>query len=76
MTGEPQLHHRGAELEDSLGNPTGTSGCNQLQFNPTIETKPTTNLADAPSGLDVNLHVPQTNEFKSPRRRRTSKTSR
>ena len=34
-------------------------GCNQLSFNPTIESRPTTNLADAPSGLEFNLHVPQ-----------------
>ena len=34
-------------------------GCNVLQFNPTIESRPTTNLADAPSGLEFNLHVPQ-----------------
>jgi hypothetical protein len=34
-------------------------GCNQLSFEPTIEAKPTTNLADAPSGLEFNLKVPQ-----------------
>ena len=35
------------------------SGCDQLDFSPTIEAKPTTNLADSPSGLDVHVHVPQ-----------------
>jgi hypothetical protein len=35
------------------------SGCNQLQFEPTIEARPTTNLADSPSGLDVDLHIPK-----------------
>ena len=34
-------------------------GCNALSFEPTIEARPTTNLADAPSGLEFNLHVPQ-----------------
>jgi hypothetical protein len=34
-------------------------GCNQLSFEPSIEAHPTTNLADSPSGLEVNLHVPQ-----------------
>ncbi len=34
-------------------------GCNQLDFNPTIEAKPTTNLADSPSGLALNVAVPQ-----------------
>ena len=34
-------------------------GCNQVHFAPTLEARPTTNLADSPSGLDVNIHVPQ-----------------
>jgi hypothetical protein len=34
-------------------------GCNNLSFEPTIEARPTTNLADAPSGLEFHLHVPQ-----------------
>jgi hypothetical protein len=34
-------------------------GCNNLQFEPSIEARPTTNLADAPSGLEFHLHVPQ-----------------
>ncbi len=34
-------------------------GCSQLDFNPTIEAKPTTNLADSPTGLAVKLQVPQ-----------------
>jgi uncharacterized repeat protein (TIGR01451 family) len=35
------------------------TGCNQLQFHPSIEAKPETNRADSPTGLDVNLTVPQ-----------------
>lgn len=34
-------------------------GCNQLDFSPTITAKPTTGVADSPSGLDFNLHQPQ-----------------
>jgi hypothetical protein len=34
-------------------------GCNALSFNPTIEARPTTDLADSPSGLQFHLHVPQ-----------------
>ena len=34
-------------------------GCNNLRFEPTVESRPTTNLADAPSGLEFKLHVPQ-----------------
>jgi hypothetical protein len=37
----------------------GTGGCDQLDFSPTVEVKPSTNLADSPSGLDLHLHVPQ-----------------
>jgi len=35
------------------------AGCNQLDFSPTFEAKPTTNLGDSPSGLEVHLHIPQ-----------------
>jgi uncharacterized repeat protein (TIGR01451 family) len=37
------------------------SGCAALagQFNPTIEARPETGQADSPSGLDVNIKVPQ-----------------
>ncbi len=36
-----------------------TNGCDQLEFDPRFSAKPTTNLADSPSGLDVHLHLPQ-----------------
>jgi hypothetical protein len=42
--------------------PMSFTGCNEVEFEPTIEAKPTTNLADAPSGMDFNLHIPQHNE--------------
>ena len=45
--------------EDPNENEFGISGCNRLDFEPSIEAKATTNLADAPTGLDFNLHVPQ-----------------
>ncbi|HUC00115.1 MAG TPA: hypothetical protein VMS11_09850 [Solirubrobacterales bacterium] len=34
-------------------------GCDQLEFSPRLEVKPTTNLADSPSGLEVHLQLPQ-----------------
>ncbi len=34
-------------------------GCDQPDFGPTIEARPTTDVADAPSGLHFNLHLPQ-----------------
>jgi hypothetical protein len=57
------IHNRSAVLEDSLGTTTATDGCNQLAFDPSIVAQPTTNLSDAPTGLDVNLHFPQTDDF-------------
>lgn len=37
----------------------GVGECNQLDFEPVIEAKPTTNLADSPSGLDLHLNIRQ-----------------
>jgi hypothetical protein len=37
-----------------------TDGCDQLSFNPSMFAQPTTRATDSPSGLDVNLQVPQT----------------
>jgi hypothetical protein len=35
------------------------TGCAALEFEPTLQARPTTNVADSPSGLDVDLHIPQ-----------------
>jgi hypothetical protein len=51
---------RSVPFTDLEGNPTGISGCNAVPFKPSLSAQPTTNLADSPSGLDVDLHVPQT----------------
>ncbi|HXF31620.1 MAG TPA: hypothetical protein VN522_08860 [Solirubrobacterales bacterium] len=34
-------------------------GCEELEFAPKLKARPTTNVADAPSGLDVDLEIPQ-----------------
>ncbi len=52
-------------LRDPVGNATGVSGCNALSFAPTLKARPTTNVADSPSGLEVDLHVPQTNSLET-----------
>ena len=36
-----------------------TTGCDVLSFNPSLAARPTTNATDSPSGLDVELTVPQ-----------------
>ena len=50
-----------SETEDAEGNPVGVAGCSTLDFNPTLTARPDTANADSPSGLDVDLKVPQTN---------------
>ncbi|MBA3865818.1 MAG: hypothetical protein H0X42_05660 [Solirubrobacterales bacterium] len=45
---------------DLSGNPVGVAGCNALEFEPTLRARPTTNVADSPSGLEASIHVPQT----------------
>jgi hypothetical protein len=35
------------------------TGCDQLEFEPTLQVRPTSNTADSPTGLQVDLHVPQ-----------------
>jgi hypothetical protein len=42
------------------------TGCDQLSFNPSLTAKPTTTQADSPSGLDVDLKVPQTQSPSTP----------
>lgn len=40
----------------------GIDGCNALDFSPSLEARPTTTAADSPSGLDVDLHIPQNDD--------------
>jgi hypothetical protein len=47
---------------DNSGNPIGVTGCDQLDFSPTISVQPDTTAADSPSGLHVDLHVPQNDD--------------
>jgi hypothetical protein len=44
------------ESTNPAGEPTG---CDQLTFEPTLSAKPSTTVADSPSGLEVDLQVPQ-----------------
>jgi hypothetical protein len=47
-------------MRDASGNEIGITGCAGVEFKPTLKARPTTNVADSPSGLDVDLEVPQT----------------
>lgn len=44
---------------DSGGNVVGVTGCSNLTFNPSLTVQPDTTTADSPTGLGVDLHVPQ-----------------
>jgi hypothetical protein len=43
-----------------------TTGCDQLNFNPSLAAKPSTEAADSASGLDVALKVPQNDSPQTP----------
>ena len=59
------LYEATYEAADLAGNPAPLEGCDELDFEPTIEARPTTNLTDSPAGLDFNLHQPQDSAFSS-----------
>lgn len=46
------------------------TGCNQLEFTPALEARPTTNHADSPTGLNVDLHIPQKPAIEDPEGKR------
>ncbi len=50
-------------MRDASGNEIGITGCAGVEFKPALKARPTTNTADSPSGLDVDLEVPQTSSL-------------
>jgi hypothetical protein len=38
------------------------TGCEQVEFNPDVSAQPTTGVADSPTGLNLDVHVPQNTE--------------
>jgi hypothetical protein len=54
-----QEHRAFYESADLAGNPVEIKECGALDFEPTIQARPTTNRTDSPSGLDFRLHQPQ-----------------
>lgn len=48
-------------MSDEDGTPFVFSGCGRLPFNPSIDVAPSSRAADAPTGLSVDLRVPQSN---------------
>jgi hypothetical protein len=46
-------------LQEAFSSEPAPTGCDQPDFSPSIETRPTSSVADSPSGLHVDLHLPQ-----------------
>ncbi len=46
-------------LHDQAGTPTGLTGCNHLDFRPRISVSPDGQAGSTPTGLGVDVHVPQ-----------------
>jgi hypothetical protein len=44
------------------GTPAGLSGCARPPFTPSLTVRPETSVADSPTGLHVDLHVPQSQD--------------
>ena len=44
---------------DAHGNPAGLTGCEKVPFNATLQLTPDTQSAESPSGLNVDLKIPQ-----------------
>jgi hypothetical protein len=44
---------------DEFGHALGYDGCNRLTFNPSLTAAPDTGAADSPTGLHVDVHLPQ-----------------
>jgi hypothetical protein len=62
-TGPAQTHlavtsWQGSSDSGSFESP-GNTACADLDFSPTLQARPTTHAPDSPSGLDVDLHIPQ-----------------
>jgi hypothetical protein len=56
---EVPLSPVGYIFQDNLGAPVGMDGCNRLSFAPTISADPDAQAASTPTGLAVDVHVPQ-----------------
>jgi hypothetical protein len=52
-------YRRTVPLSDRDGQPIHLSSCGSLAFEPTLQAKTTTEAAERPTGLDVDIHQPQ-----------------
>ena len=69
-TGPQSWNLRADSWQDPPGTPEATAtdsepgneDCGGLKFEPTLQARPTTNRADSPSGLDLELELPQSDQ--------------
>ncbi len=63
--GRPSVEGKRSEytLEDPLDSSIAMDGCNQLSFEPSIKATPDVASASSPSGVTVDVHVPQKEEL-------------
>jgi hypothetical protein len=47
------------EFDEAQTTLPAITGCNKLEFHPSLEVMPTTETAESPTGLHVDLHIPQ-----------------
>jgi hypothetical protein len=61
---QPGVFVKGSTQSTGLDDtPVGVVGCEGLKFEPSISLRPGTSAADSPSGLEVDVHVPQSEQF-------------
>ncbi len=58
---EPWNVALGGQVDTASFTGAPLNGCNQVPFNPTIHSSPTSKLAENPSGLEFELHMPNSN---------------
>jgi hypothetical protein len=66
LTASVDLTGYDKSFQRASGEYPAATGCDALDFNPALAAKPTTTEADSPSGLDVELTVPQPLAANSP----------
>jgi hypothetical protein len=59
MTVEPWQQDEPPVLVPASTKMPAITGCEKLKFEPGLEAQPTTSVADSPTGLRINVHVPQ-----------------